>query len=92
MDVWLTWSLSGCLLWVTGGKREGHASFVAKTIEVMVRLAPSHRGAPGKGRRHCARGISCAVFRPAHPACTHAKQTLFITHAAPIMTSVNLHR
>lgn len=28
-------------------KGRGKLAFVAKTIEVMVRLAPSHRGAPG---------------------------------------------
>lgn len=88
-DVWLTWSLSVCLLRIRGDKREGQTGFVAKTAKVMVRLAPSRRGAPGKGTRHCARSILCAVFRPSPHSLPTCKGDFFST--ALIFSSVNLH-
>lgn len=66
VDTRLTWSLSVCLLWVRGDTREGQAVFVAKTIKVMVRVAPSHRGASGEA-------LCNKDLKPANTACTHAK-------------------
>jgi len=43
----------------------------------MMRLALSHRGAPGSGTRHCAGGIVCAALRPAHGAYPHMQSEPF---------------
>lgn len=42
----------------------------------MVRLALSHRGAPGNGMKCCARGILCALF--SDQPTQAAKKTLFM--------------
>ena len=75
-----TFSSPGHCLFVCSGSEEtkgsGGAGFVAKTIGVMVRLAPSHRGAPGSGSKAlCKSDFVCCVvffffffFRPAHTA------------------------
>lgn len=71
---WTLGSPGHCLFVCSGSeetKGSGGAGFVAKTIGVMVRLAPSHRGAPGSGAKAlCKRDFVCCVFffRPAHTA------------------------
>lgn len=78
---WTLGSPGHCLFVCSGSeetKGSGGAGFVAKTIGVMVRLAPSHRGAPGSGAKAlCKRDFVCCVFffqtSPHSQPCTHAK-------------------
>lgn len=62
----------------------------------MVRLAQSHRGAPGYGARHCAAGILCAALRPACSGCKKKQppplHEVAFQSAALILNSANLHR
>lgn len=92
VHIQLTWSLSVCLPWVRRDKRREQTGFVAKTIEVMARLASRHRGAPGKCTRLFERGILCAVFRsvPSLPLCKAVHRAVF-HNTALFMNSADLH-
>lgn len=76
---WRFSSPGHCLFVFSGSeetKREVQTDFVSKTTKVMVRMAPSHRGAPGDCTSHCARSFLKGLF--SSPA--HMQSKLFFFH------------